>query len=299
MSTVDTFSYRNHEPTVGWRLKELRAVRDASLASDVFDGHLWVFRRRFARTVAAAAGLATLVAGVVGTIGLFVFVEASHRGPERIGAFAWADAAAVAFLLALAMVVAAYAAARMLAARAFRRFILRAGGHRAIPAVELSVLERQSPVATMRAVVAQWERVSVTLPVVAVALLGPLTLHLPFVIDMADLDAFGPSFLEDFGTWVLLSSAIVGHAHLVFAIACYRQAVRLIDGAISPTRAAVVAVMWAVLAAAIPGIVLLALPPILTLVTGAVLGPVVFTRAQRTLDQERAASHAWGAASAS
>jgi hypothetical protein len=111
------------------------------------------------------------------------------------------------------------------------------------------------------------EAASLALPLTAVALLTPLTAHLPF--------AFGTNGLSGIDLWCRASAVIVGHAHLVLAGLFVRHAIR-IRRASEPLELRTAG--WRILAltvaaAAVPGIVLFGLPPILTAVTGAVFIP--------------------------
>jgi hypothetical protein len=106
---------------------------------------------------------------------------------------------------------------------------------------------------------------------VAVGLLAPLTIHAPFVFLLAQ---------GDVERWILLSLAIVGHAHLVLA-AMYvyfaHRASKLDSDALVAARSRLEWSAWGatVAASAVPGIVFLCLPPVLTAVTGLLFNPLL------------------------
>jgi hypothetical protein len=128
-------------------------------------------------------------------------------------------------------------------------------------------------------------------PLAAMGLLMPLTLHLAawaLFTHGAVLE-----HLHAFDEWIGLSAVYVGLAHLVLAALglrfgaqrCSRSTTHWGDDAASGMKA----VALTVLAACLPGVVLIAIPPVLVAVTGAVFVPLTFHRAGKRLDAERAA----------
>ena len=128
------------------------------------------------------------------------------------------------------------------------------------------------------------EVASIALPLVGLAFAAPLTLH----AGVAAL--FGNT--SGFGAWMALSGMIVGHAHLAlalhgwfFARALHRTPanVPLQDG-----QGAAGAMILLGLCGTVPGVVLLAIPPLLVLVTGTLFVPLAYLAARRTMERERA-----------
>jgi hypothetical protein len=117
---------------------------------------------------------------------------------------------------------------------------------------------------------------SVMVPTAGIALLLPITLHLPVVVLAAGADAF------DF--WVTASLWITGAAHVVFAGLCVLRARQLIAGrpAITP-RAIYVATL---LTSCVPFVLLWAIPPLLVAVTALPFMPMLHAL-QRLVDRER------------
>lgn len=120
------------------------------------------------------------------------------------------------------------------------------------------------------------------LPLVGLSFAAPLSLH--FVVGA--LLGVGA---RDFNQWVALSSILVGHAHLLLAALAGAYALSLCrrDGA-GPALTSASVLGFTTAAAAIPGIFLLGLPPVLTLLTGLLFVPAMFGWARRTVCAERA-----------
>ena len=106
---------------------------------------------------------------------------------------------------------------------------------------------------------------SVMAPVLGMALLLPLTLHMPIALLASDS--------EGFDTWVGLSLWITGLAHLVFAITCAMRGYQLVMGrpAYSPRRIVVVTLITS----CVPFIVLIGIPPLLVVITALPLIPLM------------------------
>lgn len=103
-----------------------------------------------------------------------------------------------------------------------------------------------------------WLAASLVAPTVGLALLLPLSIHMPFALLLG-----GP---RGFEAWAGLSLFVVGHAHVVLAVLTARRAVALVkeDAPRSPGSI----YLLTIVAAAIPFGVFYALPPILVAVTG-------------------------------
>ncbi|HET7500243.1 MAG TPA: hypothetical protein VFK02_04545 [Kofleriaceae bacterium] len=99
---------------------------------------------------------------------------------------------------------------------------------------------------------------SLMVPAAGIALLLPLTLHLPVVVGLADREAFD--------IWVMVSVWITGLAHLVFATMSALRGYQLVAGkpAWSPRKIYVATVLTSCL----PFLVLYAIPPALVALTG-------------------------------
>jgi hypothetical protein len=98
---------------------------------------------------------------------------------------------------------------------------------------------------------------SLIAPTLGIALLLPITLHMPVAL------VFGDSSLFD--GWVLCSLWITGLTHIVFAAMCARRAHNLVAGrpARSPRRIYVATLITS----CVPFILLVALPPVIVAIT--------------------------------
>jgi len=117
---------------------------------------------------------------------------------------------------------------------------------------------------------------SVVVPALGIALLLPITLHLPIVVLVAD-----PS---GFDTWVMASLWITGLAHLVFATLCGLRGYQLVAGkpAVTPRKIYVITLITSCL----PFVVLWAVPPALVAITALPFVPMLHAMA-RLVDRER------------
>jgi hypothetical protein len=125
----------------------------------------------------------------------------------------------------------------------------------------------------------------------AVSLLAPLSIHGLLWFPFAHPETLA-SGMDDFGTWVALSVIIVGHAHLALLVCAVRWAYRLrsvetFQLGIGRARGWGTALLVSAGIACLPGIVLLAIPPILVLVTGLAFVPLMYHVATRTIARER------------
>jgi hypothetical protein len=119
---------------------------------------------------------------------------------------------------------------------------------------------------------------SLAVPAFGLALVLPLTVHLPFAAALSGLDGF-----DD---WAHLAVFVTGPAHVIFAILTAVRAVQLARG-----RAAVSVQMifiLTVLVSAIPFAVLFLLPPLLVALTGLPIVPLLQSM-DRIAAAERAA----------
>ena len=142
-----------------------------------------------------------------------------------------------------------------------------------------------------------FEAISFIAPLSAAALLMPLSLHalLPLGGWLADCLSgsaeLGTVDFKSYGDYIAMSGAIVGHAHLVL-VGCCVYFVRRLGRSPQSTPAALqgcTAVAATTVASCIPGFILFFIPPVLTLVTGAVFVPALFALTRRLLLSERAA----------
>jgi hypothetical protein len=119
----------------------------------------------------------------------------------------------------------------------------------------------------------RWSLIS---PGVVLALFAPLSLHAPIALLIKGNDALDG--------WAAMSAFAVGPAHLVLAGLVALRTWRLVDGdePMSTRR-----IYWIVVAAScVPGLMWLAIPPIVTAITGLAITPLL-GRMAAIVDEER------------
>jgi hypothetical protein len=238
-----------------------------------------------------------IAGGIVGTAaGIFTFSAAlgfSALDPlapvEAPDMPAWHGRS---FVLALTLVfagvaaVAAYVLGRAFARVLARRVVSRAAVRSGDAVRDFVALEHDAPGQVLERRARALEYRSVLFPMVALSLLAPLTLHALVAGLIGDFASFG--------SWMSASALIVGHAHLVLCICCIRYARIIRRSSAEDLLARGDRDWWRALgfttaAAAIPGVMLLAVPPVLTLVTGLVFIPAMFRTIRSHVLEERAA----------
>jgi hypothetical protein len=143
------------------------------------------------------------------------------------------------------------------------------------------------------------ERWSLALPLAATSLLAPLTLHFLFYSVVAP-EPFATNL--NFDAWIGISAIVVGHAHLALVAMCVRFARKLAAAShqeLDELRAFPSwgqALLVAMGTAAMPGILLWAIPPVLAAVTGVVFVPAMFILARRRALADRMVAHEYACA---
>jgi hypothetical protein len=282
---MNASAYRSSDAVVRERIEVLRAARsDPAYEADF----------ALARGVAASR-IARAFAGSVGTlcgVGVFAFALASFeacggRGPLCEGQLC--EGAEIAllggWLVALMVGMVAFVGAHSTLRSDPNEASVDAGDLW----TELATLERHDPLREMREVARRWEFAAVATPLTAISLLAPLTLH--WLVDVLFLG--GASSDNGFRTnWIPASAIIVGHAHLALVIACVWWARSLrrreaVEARLAINRSWGTAMAVTVATAAVPGIALLAIPPILVALTGLVFVPWMFRATASVLMRER------------
>jgi hypothetical protein len=118
---------------------------------------------------------------------------------------------------------------------------------------------------------------SLMVPAAGIALVLPITLHLPVVLALGDREAFD--------IWVAVSMWITGLAHLVFAFMSALRGYQLVAGkpAWSPRKIYTATVVTS----CVPFLVLYAIPPVLVAVTALPFVPLLRAM-ERIVNRERA-----------
>jgi hypothetical protein len=258
----EAFASSDHEPSI----RQLRAVLAA----------------RLARVAGGAAGVVAGVAVFVLAIVRLTLPERLVERAPRLGEFLGVGAFG-----ALAVWFLARAALPLALRRAFSRVPSIGRGSPA----EVAAFEAQHPVRVAARTLARIEPWSVALPLVASALLAPLTSHMLLAFVLSG------SFEPGFDDWISVSVVVVGHAHLALAVhgVVWARRVARTPRDLLPTLPGW---LWgwgaAVIAAAIPGSILYLVPPLLTAATGLVSVPPAYLLLRRSVVAERGAmAGAW------
>ncbi|PIE17398.1 MAG: hypothetical protein CSA65_09050 [Proteobacteria bacterium] len=259
--------YRDHLYAARCRQQQLSREGSSEAAPPEL---IRVYARRVARIWGASFGLAGLLAMV-----FHFLVTMNERALSLYIVGAW-----------LAMGV-AYLAVRLLAPTLLRWRLRRAYATSGDIFFDLGRLEDQTPRDFALATAHRYERLGFQLPLVALALLAPLSIHLGVALAFLGLSISG------FGTWILTSAALVGHAHLTLALFAVFHVVRVqreLDTGTRVTGASrgLIALLWTVGASAIPGVVLLCVPPLLVALTGLLFVPWAFHWVGAAAQAERA-----------
>lgn len=264
--------YRDDDLGARLQYEALRELRERQL--DHLDVPVrTIYERRVGRTAAGAAGL-------VGAAWLALASTLTGLGHgHRDG-----------FLLQVLMGTwgvagIAYLVGRLNAKLRMRSVLQRMFHPSGNPRADVERLLQDEPLRALGRMTDRLERWSVALPMMALSLIMPLTLH-----------AFAWILLwnnRNFDDWILMSLAVVGHAHLVLAYLSWRFARNLhgwTSAELTKRRHREGWLAWVITTAAscFPGILLLGIPPGLVAVTG-LFGPIVFyVNAKRVVAERQA-----------
>jgi hypothetical protein len=280
---MDACAYRSLVPVLQERLDALQERREQDVV--LVEAVRRVARRRMGR---AWGGAFALACGVLAFAVGLASLPADYQSEKHLHGVATG-------LLFLAPVVGLVA---LVAGRAFARVWLahtldaptRLTGD---VAADLARIEAADPLRTSREVAMRWERMSVALPIAAVSILAPLTIHgMVYCVLRGPSGGITASAVDDFGMWIGLSALIVGHAHVAVLVGAVRWAYRLRATPTAQLRIDLhkhwgLTLLVAVGVACIPGIVLLGIPPLLVAITGVAFLPVAYGIAARAVSSER------------
>jgi hypothetical protein len=274
-------AYRSVEAVVRERIELLGAERETEAYRRAFHMGRSVAIMRIARAAGGATGAVFGVA--VFALGLFELGEGPPYGRSELR-----DALVATLLLGWVFAAAAfllwYSAASWRLATSPPPVAISGG---ATDSAALERLERSDPLGAMRSLASRWEFAGAALPMVAVTLLAPLTLHAAVAAVL-----FPQEFMVDLGFWIALSALLVGHAHLALVIALLLW-VRSFRWRLPEEVHASVGRSWArglvaaVVTACLPGIVLIGIPPLISLATGLAFVPFMYGMTAKALVVER------------
>lgn len=276
MTTVQS-GYRDDTDVAKLRYEEQLSRWTTGAAS--FSGVEQVHAVRSARIAAGRAGIiGVLTLVVAGLVQVLVLRKPPQGVLSLILVGTW-----------IAAWVAYRSAHRKAAARA--RLAARAPDPTDDPWADLARLAAMRPLTTLQALTFSQERSSVSLPLVALALLMPLSIH-GLLYAVGAIASGNAESLGYYDLWIAMCAVLVGHAHI--ALACFGRAFagslqsipndRLLSEADRRSRSAF---WWTVGVSAIPGGVLYLLPPIGTAVTGAIFCGAMFRSLAEKIREER------------
>jgi hypothetical protein len=253
----------------GWRerLDALASDRRAEIRR-LSENVAGVYHRRFARVWAGAAGLAGGIAFAATMAMLALDAELFELVPLVLAAV-WP------------LMLAGYLAGRLVAPLWLRHRLrhwshLRSYDHRELARLEERTTHEHAVEQTTLS-----EAQSVALPTAALAIALPLTLHALVML------AAGQSLFE-IARWMVVSGVIVGHAHLFLAGAAIWYAAQLRKRDPLELRMTSWRIYGLTIAvSAVPGILLVAIPPLLVALTGLVFIPAMLEWARRAVASER------------
>lgn len=223
---------------------------------------------------------ARIAAGSVGIIGVVVLAVAAAVSILVLHTTPKGGLSLILLATWVAVVIAYQLARRRAAARAARA--ARAPAPSDDPWADLARLAALPPGASLHALAASQERASASLPLVALSLLLPLSIH-GFLYASAVVATCHAEVIGNYDFWILLTMIGVGHAHLAlawFARSFAKSLASIPDHEViaEAERRASRAFWWTVGISAIPGAYLVCIPPILVAVTGAIFCKPMFRR---------------------
>lgn len=259
--------YRDHLVAARYRQQQIAREHGPTVVPEAL---CEIYARRVGRIAAGVAALG----GLLAMAAHFVFTL-EYRQIAIYLPIAW-GAAALAYLVG-----------RCLGGPLLRRRVEREYATSGDIFVDLGRLDARRPREFMLDQVHQHERLGLQVPLLAAALLAPLSLHLLVGVLWLGVP------ISSFGQWIITSAVLVGHAHITLALFALFHGARLqqeLDRGLEVPGASRggVALLWTIGASAVPGLVLLCVPPILVAITGLVFVPWLFHWASKTARFERA-----------
>lgn len=127
------------------------------------------------------------------------------------------------------------------------------------------------------------EDLNLDLFAIAICLLAPLSLHA--VIGFLLMDAS----MTDYARWIRISLILVGHAHITLAVLAARYVRQLrnpIESGKEPSWGT--AFGWTILVTCLPGVILFAVPPLISVFTALAFVPFLFAFLKSRVQGERA-----------
>jgi hypothetical protein len=275
MFSFEALSYRDNEGGLRLRRAQLLDERRAEL-----DETGPAVERVYARRISRMVGGAVAIAGA----SLMVLAAAGSKGAAWLFGSALLDASLTPILVATVVAAAvATILARIVAIWHAHVLLMRDLAETDDVRADLERLTRRSPSERLAERADSLETKSVWAPLVGIALVTPLALHLVVGFLMTP-DVH--SLVRDFDWWILVSLCVTIPAHGVLAWQCVSFAKKLRTSTKPPSVWAPYG--WTVLAGFFPGVILFLVPPVLVAITGVVFVPAMLATMRKIVHAERA-----------
>lgn len=249
-----------------------------------------------------SARMARLVGGLVGLVGLLLLVPVFLALPRPDGGSSFVSVWFLGTIVAALASTFVFRRAHAVLQKVRARRAARQRPHEAaelLRAHDLPAIEAWNPWPRVSSRLSALEAPSLVVPLVFASFVMPLLAHALLYLPLAvAMGAYEP--LTGFSSWIAVSAVVVGHAHAALAICAGRYGAKIARAATTEltdeerirqqtgaTRDWVKTLWIAVGVASVPGVVLLAVPTILAIVTGLAVIPLMFGVAKRTLLHER------------
>jgi hypothetical protein len=272
-------AYRSDEEILQEKAQKLRRLRLQELVQLPPILHR-LYVRRVGRVVAGAAALLGAIlflgAALFSMLRSWKFLGTSAHGYLTVWLFAVVTGAFVLYLCA-----------QLLAGRSLLWRLLASLRTSSDLRATIERLSAQSPQTEVKQLTTRLEQLSIGLPLVALSLLAPLTIH--FLVGL--LISGGRIDARDFDSWIMTSAVLVGHCHLLLAYLSWRYSRHLIksniDGFLTLKSDGWTTFGLVVASSLVPGAFLIGLPVVIVAITGILFIPYMFGWARETLARER------------
>lgn len=147
---------------------------------------------------------------------------------------------------------------------------------------DLERLDGDDPLVRLRARLARTADLDLDLFAIAICLLAPLSIHgvVGFLMDVS---------MVEYARWIRISLVLVGHAHITLAVMAARYVRQLrnqVEGGREPSWGP--AFGWTILVTCLPGVILFAVPPLISVFTGLAFVPLLFAFLRGRVRSDRA-----------
>lgn len=275
-------SYRDPRYAASIRLEQLQE-RGRELGDQIPAEIRTIHARRSARSAAGTSAVLGFFLVALLT-GWNFLVASSERDPDVHPTFVLASAVLATIVI--------YGVTYHRAKRRFDSLVLASFDTSEDALAQVARLESDGVRRAAARITSRGERSSLALPLAGLGLLGPLTIHLVvwLVLHIGDMDS--TRWVRSFDWWIAATLFLVGIAHGVLAYQAWRFAGIAEQ---MPTRRLEVespiggwaALGWTVLGSLLPGLIALAIPPVIVFLTGALFVPYSFNAMHRRLVEER------------